>query len=131
MDKMNNVNLIGNLTKKPELRYTKSNKAYTKFTVAVNGYNEHVDFISCVAWEKLAENLCKFQDKGCKLGISGSIQTGSYDNEHGNKVYTTDILARNIEFLTPRQQSTEQKQAYNDIHKQEPQVDVSEDDLPF
>ena len=126
---MNSVNLIGNLTKKPELRYTNSNKAYTRFTIAVNGYNDHVDFISVIAWEKLAENLCKFQDKGGKLGIIGSIQTGSYENEHGNKIYTTDILAYNIEFLTPRKEtSPEAAQVRKDIA---PRVDVNSEDLPF
>jgi single-strand DNA-binding protein len=94
--------IIGNLTKTPELKYTQSNKAYTKFTIAVNGYNDHVDYISVVAWDKLAENICKYQTKGSKLAVNGSITTGSYDDNNGVKHYTTDILARNVEFLTPK-----------------------------
>ena len=88
---MNKVVLVGRLTADPELRYTASNKAYTRFTIAVNrnyknedGESE-ADFISVVAWEKRAETICKYVKKGNRLGIAGKIQTGSYEKEDGSR----------------------------------------------
>ena len=118
--------IIGNLTKTPELKYTQSNKAYTKFTIAVNGYNDHVDYISVVAWDKLAENICKYQAKGSKLAVNGSITTGSYDDNNGVKHYTTDILARNVEFLTPKPIEPTPTPQQQSQRNNEP-----ESDLPF
>ena len=112
---MNKVVLVGRLTAKPELRYTASNTAYTRFSVAVNrnftnadGKRE-ADFINVVAWRKQAETISKFFDKGNLIALEGRIQTGSYDDKDGNKRYTMDVALENFEFVeskNAREQST-------------------------
>lgn len=105
---INRVVLVGRLTKDPELRYTPNGIASCRFTVAVNRTfaNEHgerdADFISCVAWRKQAENLANYQCKGALIGVEGRIQTGSYEGQNGQRVYTTDVVADSIQFLEPR-----------------------------
>lgn len=102
---MNSVELIGRLTATPELRYTTSNRAYTRFTLAVNRNftNENgereADFISCVAWEKTAETISKYLKKGSRVGIVGRIQTGKYERPDGTTGYTTDVVIKHLEFL--------------------------------
>ena len=102
---MNKVVLVGRLTAKPELRYTGSNTAFTRFTVAVNrsftnseGKRE-ADFINVVAWRKNAENISKYFDKGSLIALDGRLQTGSYDDKDGNKRYTVDVALDNFEFV--------------------------------
>lgn len=98
---MNSVNLIGRLTKDPEIRYTGDQKAVAKFTIAVDdGYGDakKTNFISIVVFGKQAENCERFLAKGKLVGISGKIQTGSYEKD-GRKVYTTDVVANNVYFL--------------------------------
>jgi len=105
---INRTVLVGRLTKDPELRYTPNGIASCRFTVAVNRTfaNEQgdrdADFISCVAWRKQAENLANYQRKGALIGVEGRIQTGSYEGQNGQRVYTTDVVVDNIQFLEPR-----------------------------
>ena len=105
---INRAVLVGRLTKDPELRYTPNGIASCRFTVAVNRTfaNEQgerdADFISCVAWRKQAENLANYQRKGALSGLEGRIQTGSYEGQNGQRVYTTDVVADSIQFLEPR-----------------------------
>ena len=102
---MNKVFLLGRLTAKPELRYTSSNTAYTRFSVAVNRRNtkedgsREADFINVVAWRRTAEIIAQYFDKGNQICIDGSIRTGSYDDQNGNKRYTTDVLVENFDFV--------------------------------
>jgi len=101
---MNRVCLVGRLTAKPELRYTQSNIAFTRFTVAVNrpknaGGTQDTDFINCGAWRKQAENICRYLDKGSQVSVEGRIQTGSYTAQDGSKRYTTEVVADNVQFL--------------------------------
>ena len=102
---INNVVLVGRLTKDPELTYTPSGVAKARFTIAVNrsfsnqqGERE-ADFISCIAWRAQAQNLANFMRKGGLIGVQGRIQTGSYEGQDGKRVYTTDIVADSIQFL--------------------------------
>lgn len=110
---MNKVNLLGRLTNKPEIRYTGNNIASTKFTLAVNRTytkedgSRETDFISCIAWRKTAELICQYFDKGSQIGISGKIQTGSYDDKDGNKRYTTDIIVEDIDFVDAKKENKE------------------------
>lgn len=108
---MNIVSLTGNLTRDPELRYTTEQKPVCRFSIAVNdgyGDKQRTSFIPIVVFGKSAENCDKYLSKGSKVGVTGRIQTGSYTNKEGHKVYTTDVIAGNVEFLTSRaQQSTE------------------------
>lgn len=106
---MNRVELIGRLTKKPELNYTNSNKALTRFNIAINRDKEHTDFIPVVVWEKQAENVCKYLDKGKLIAIEGTIQTGTYEDKDGNKRNSFDILAHRVEFLENKQESTKEE----------------------
>lgn len=107
---MNKVCLIGRLTTKPELRMTSNNLANTRFTLAVNrnfsnaqGERE-ADFITIVAWRKQAENICQYLDKGSLVSVEGRIQTGSFDDKDGNKRYTTEVIADQVNFLESKNQ---------------------------
>ena len=101
---MNNVSLIGRLTTAPELKYTQSGTAYTRFSVAVDraytkqGEERQTDFINIVAWSKTAEFVCKYFMKGQRIGITGEIRTGSYTAQDGTKRYTTDVVANGVYF---------------------------------
>ena len=107
---MNRVELIGRITRDPELRYTGSNIATTRFTLAVNrpfqGQNgeQGTDFINIVVWRKQAENVKKFVSKGSLVAVEGRIQTGSYEKD-GQRVYTTDVVADSVQFLESKAQS--------------------------
>ena len=107
---MNRVMLIGRLTTKPELRYTGSNVPFSRFTVAVNRtFNNNngereTDFINIVVWRKQAENVKKYITKGSLVAVEGRIQTGSYEKD-GQRVYTTDVVADNVQFLETKAQS--------------------------
>lgn len=105
---MNNVNLIGRLTKAVDLRYTQNGVAYGSFTIAVNrrfknqNGEREADFINCVIWKKNAENLANFTQKGSLIGVSGAIQTRNYDNQQGQRVYVTEVLVENFDLLESR-----------------------------
>lgn len=107
---MNKVVLIGRITRDPELRYTASNIPNTRFTLAVNrnfqnqnGETE-ADFINIVVWRKQAENVKKYVTKGSLVAVEGRIQTGSYEKD-GQRIYTTDVVADNVQFLESKSQS--------------------------
>lgn len=100
---MNSVQLTGRLTRDPEVRYTDGGSTIARFTLAVNRRfksesGPDADFISCVAFGKTAEFIEKYFTKGKKMDLNGRIQTGSYTNKDGQKVYTTDIVVENVEF---------------------------------
>ena len=107
---MNRVELVGRITKDPELRYTSSNIASVRFTLAVNrpfqnqNGERETDFISCVAWRNQAENMKKYVSKGSLISVEGRIQTGSYDKD-GQRVYTTDVVCDSVQFLESKAQS--------------------------
>lgn len=104
---MNKVELVGRLTRDPEVRYTtgESANAIARFSVAVNRRfknaegNYDADFINCVAFGKTAEFVEKYFTKGMAIGLTGRIQTGSYTNKDGQKVYTTDVVVEETEFV--------------------------------
>ena len=102
---MNNVVLIGRLTRDPEVRYTDAQLAVARFSLAINrapgrdGQDRGADFPNIVLFGKQAENCERFLQKGRLVGVQGHIQTGSYTNKDGNKVYTTDVVADRVEFL--------------------------------
>ena len=109
---MNKVCLVGRLTKDPTCEYVNTNNgsvARARFTIAVDrGFgsnnqdgnnNRTADFISVVAWRKQAENITKFQKKGNQIAVDGRIQVDNYTNKDGNQVWTTYVVADNIQFL--------------------------------
>lgn len=105
---INRVVLVGRLTRDPELRTTGSGISVATFTLAVdrqftNSQGERgADFISCVIWRKSAENFCNFTSKGSLVGIDGRIQTRSYDNKDGQRVYVTEVVVDNFALLESR-----------------------------
>ena len=101
---MNSVQLIGRLTKDPEVRYTDGGASIARFSIAVDRRfkqegGESADFINCVAFGKTAEFIEKYFTKGKKIAITGRIQTGNYTNKDGQKVYTTDVVVKTTEFV--------------------------------
>ncbi len=101
---MNRATIIGNLTKDPELKTTGSGISVCSFTVAVRRpfSKDETDFIPVVTWRQLAENCAKFLTKGRKVGVSGRIQTRNYETNNGERRYVTEIIADEVEFLTPK-----------------------------
>ena len=102
---MNKVILIGRLTRDPELRRSTTGMAVCNFSVAVNrgfaGPNNEpqTDFINCVCFDKQAENLSRYMTKGRLISVDGRIQTRNYDNQEGKRVYVTEVVATNIQYL--------------------------------
>lgn len=116
---INRVVLVGRLTKDPELRYTQNGVAVASFTVAINrqftnSNGEHeADFINCVIWRKAAENFTNFTNKGSLVGIDGRLQTRSYDNQQGQRVFVTETVVDNFSLLEPRSESEKRNSANN------------------
>ena len=162
---MNTVQLVGRLTRDIELKFTASGTATGSFNLAVNrnftnqqGERE-ADFINCVIWRKAAENLANWTRKGSLIAIDGRLQSRSYENKHGQKVYVTEVVVNNFDLLESKettnnravqqysQQSQGQAQANYNIQGQNSvqssfgtgsssmneghPIDISEDDLPF
>ena len=159
---INNVTLVGRLTKDVELKYTPANQAVAQFTLAVNrtfknanGERES-DFINCVIWRKSAENFANWVKKGALIGITGRIQTRNYENQQGQRVYITEVIAENFQMLESRSQQQEQQQSQPQQRTAAPQqqhakqqsstpnfgrdsdpfssdstMDLNDDDLPF
>lgn len=155
---MNNANLVGRLTRPVDLRYTQSGIAYGSFTLAVtrkyknkDGERE-ADFINCVIWKKGAELLANYTQKGSLIGVSGPIQTRNYDNQQGQRVYVTEVLVENFDFLESRKNDVDGFSNAGNINTQNfnknqnlgwnfanndpftangDTYDVQDDDLPF
>ncbi|WP_302760742.1 single-stranded DNA-binding protein [Christensenella hongkongensis] len=108
---MNKAILVGNLTKEPEQRTTSSGIAVASFTVAVNRRyktqdgQQQTDFINCVAWRGTAEFVAKYFSKGSRIGVVGTIQTRTYDDQNGNKRYVTEVVADEVEFAGDKAQN--------------------------
>ena len=132
---MNNVILIGRLTKAPELSYTANTQtACGRFTMAVDrprrdGEDQGADFIRITVWGKQAETCDRYLDKGRQVAVHGRIQTGSYKDRDGKTVYTTDIVADRVEFLSGGQQ-TEPKPVRDDLDLPD-SFSAANDDMPF
>lgn len=155
---INNVVLVGRLTKDPDFRYTGNGTAVATFTLAVNrnftnqSGEREADFINCVIWRKPAETLTNYAKKGVLIGVTGRIQTRSYDNQQGQKVYVTEVIADNFQLLESKKANSSQNtqgngasnsQTNNYTRNQQntnsatadpfgnSSIDISDDDLPF
>lgn len=139
---MNQVGLVGRLTRDPELRYTQGGTAYCRFTLAVDrGLNKEkrkeaeannqptADFISCQAWGKTAEIISQYVKKGHLFSISGTIQTGRYEKD-GQTIYTTDVVVRSFDFIQARDQDSP-GQGHDDPGQEQGFYPVDNDDVPF
>lgn len=146
---INRVVLVGRITKDPELRKTQSGISTVSFTVACNrrfqsaGEGQpQADFINCVTWRQSADFLANYVKKGALLGVEGRIQTRSYDDNSGRKVYVTEVLAENVQILESKKDQASSNQAYVPSSQPEPAMyeaddfsadtlDIASDDLPF
>ena len=142
---MNQVVLIGRLSRDPELKETQNGKSVASFSLAVDKYGEGADFINCVVWGKSAENLVKYQSKGSQIGLSGRISTRSYDDTKGNKQYVTEVIADSIEFLgnkkkeeteydavqNARKETNPFEEFGNSIKNESNGIEIQDSDLPF
>lgn len=148
---INRVILVGRLTKDPVLRKTGAGKSVVSFTTAcdrkvkVDG-QPTADFINCIAWNKVADLMAQYLHKGSLVGVEGRIQTRSYDDQTGKRVYITEVVADSVQFLESKSASTNNAQAgytsdYN-ANNQDYEPDTSypddndtlkiaEEDLPF
>lgn len=137
---INNVVLIGRLTRDAELRYTPSNIAVATFNLAVNrnfkndNGDREADFINVVMWRQQAENFANWVKKGNLVGITGRIQTRSYDNQQGQRVYVTEVVAESFQILEKKDNAANNASMENQIppsfEKTNP-MNISDDDLPF
>lgn len=162
---LNRVVLVGRLTKDPDLRYTPNGVAVANFTIAVNRPfsnnqgGQDADFINCVVWRRAAENLANFMNKGSLVGVDGRLQSRSFDNQEGKRVFVTEVVADSVQFLETKgssqgggnrggsgyQSNQNQQPSGNNFDnnnnnqqreddpfadKGEP-IDISDDDLPF
>lgn len=139
---INNVVLVGRMTRDAELRYTPQNKAVATFTLAVNrnfknqNGERETDFINCILWNQPAENLANWAKKGTLIGITGRIQTRNYENQQGQRVYVTEVMANNFQMLESKDQQDGQNQGSYQNNGQSAfgnnqSMDISDDDLPF
>lgn len=127
---MNSVHLVGRLSKDPQPQQTKTGKEMARFTLAVDrAYNDDekkADFIGCVAFGKVASNICQYKRQGDMLAVEGRIQTGSY-NKDGVVVYTTDIIADKVEFLSTQQGKGEKQATTQKDEKPAPKAKIQPD----
>lgn len=162
---INRAVLTGRLTRNPELKATSSGLSVSAFTLAVNRQytdangNRGTDFISCVIWRKSAENFCKFTSKGSLVGIDGRIQTRSYDDKDGKRVYVTEVIVDSFSLLESKKDretnnnngnfnnqggnynnqsaGNNNTNGFGNNNSQDPfnetgdTVDITDDDLPF
>lgn len=129
MINLNNVILVGRLTKDIDLRKTQSNISNCKFTLAVNRRfnNEEADFINCVAWKQSAEYLSNYAKKGTIVSVEGRIQTSSYEGKNGT-VYATEVIADNVQIISEKKDNSRMGGYASDSGKS---VNIDESELPF
>ena len=129
---INNAVLVGRMTRDAELRYTPQNVAVATFTLAVNrtfksqNGEREADFINCVMWRQQDENLANWAKKGSLIGVTGRIQTRNYENNDGQRVYVTEVVAETFQMLESRNQ-----QSSNGTFGNDNPMDIQDDNLPF
>lgn len=156
---INNVVLVGRMTKDADLQYTANNIAVATFNLAVNrsfknnNGEREADFINCVIWRQQAENLANWAKKGALVGITGRMQTRNYENQQGQRVYVTEVVADSFQLLESRNAQGQREGSnslapsqnnYGNAGSQTPNfgngfgdlgsgtaMDISDDDLPF
>ncbi|MGT3822924.1 single-stranded DNA-binding protein [Staphylococcus aureus] len=143
---LNRTVLVGRLTKDPELRTTQNGVNVATFTLAVNrtftnaqGERE-ADFINVVVFKKQAENVERYLSKGSLAGVDGRLQTRSYENKVGQRVFVTEVVADSVQFLEPKNNNQQQNNSYNAPQNRQQNnpfanangpIDITDDDLPF
>lgn len=141
---INRATLVGRLTKDPEYRVTPSGVAVATFTLAINrtftnaNGEREADFINCVVFRRQAENVNKFLFKGNLAGVDGRLQSRSYENQEGRRVFVTEVVADNVHFLEPKNSKSGQSSKNNDqpvgnnpFQNTNGPIDINDDDMPF
>lgn len=141
---MNNVSLMGRLTRDVDLKYTTGNMAIGRFNVAVdrklskekrqeaeNNNQPIADFISCIAFKRTAEVIGQYFHKGNKIAITGHIQTGSYENQQGQRIYTTDVIVDSFDFVESNQDNNSNQGYSNPTDLGMSGQESFDSDLPF
>ena len=136
---MNNVTIIGRITKDLELKTTNNDKSVCEFTLAVNRKGiEGTDYITCVVWNKPAENLVKYQGKGSLIAVAGSLRVEKYQDKEDKTRYRAYVIANSIEYLETKKESKvqEQQKALNEVVNDpfedfNKEIQLDESDLPF
>lgn len=138
MRDINEVFLIGRLTKDPEIRMTQSGKDCLMFNLAVNRNDDEANFIRCVAFEKTAQNINQYLHKGDRLAITGTLTSRSYENQNGQRVFITEVLVRQTQFLNSKSSNNQSNNGYqaNNYQASQPTSNqqtttFNDDDLPF
>lgn len=126
---MNSVHIIGRITKDLEVKATPTGKSVLNFTVAIPRFRKEdgADFANCVAWNKTAENMGRFLKKGDRISVTGKLQSRTYEDKDKKKIYVTEILAEDVEFLNQKR-AEDPAEA---IPSTDGFTDVNTDDLPF
>ena len=134
---MNKVNLIGRLTKDPEIKMTSNATTFCAFTIAVDRHykdadgNRQADFINCIAWRQTAEFLKKYFSKGSRLAVCGSIQTRSYEDTNGEKKFATEVIVDEVEFVESNNSKRQQEEEQQPETKPQPAQQQPAGELPF
>lgn len=137
---INRVVMVGRLTRDPELRRTANGSAVTSFTLAINrpkrnDEEQQADYISCVVWNKVAENVEKYCSKGSLIGVEGRLRSRSYDNAQGQRVYVTEVVCDSVQFLDTRnsdkyaEQQNHSQSTYNPNQYQHPVQNQTQDNF--
>ena len=131
---MNNVMLLGRLTKDPELKYSQSGKAFTKFSIAVTReFNrDEADFINCIAWDKRAETICEYLRKGRRIALQGRLSVRSYE-QNGETKWMTEVIVDKFDFIDYQKSDTEENETKgNKNSTSEPEnFEDDPDEFPF
>lgn len=134
---INNVCLVGRLTRSVDLRYTPNGTAFGSFSLAIDrtyknqAGERETDFINCVIWRKPAINLSSYTKKGSLIGVEGRLQSRSYDNKEGQKVYVTEVIVENFSLLESKAVTEGRQEAPIENVEQVQFGEVNDDDLPF
>ncbi|EJG1262861.1 single-stranded DNA-binding protein [Staphylococcus pseudintermedius] len=139
---LNRVVLVGRLTKDPEFRTTQSGVEVATFTLAVNrnfkskNGEQQADFINCIVFRKQAENVNNYLNKGSLAGVDGRLQSRSYENQEGRRVFVTEVVCDSVQFLEPKSNNQSQQQGQapardNPFANANGPIDIDDQDLPF
>jgi single-strand DNA-binding protein len=135
---INNVVLVGRLTKDPEIRKTQTGLSVASFTIAANrpkkkDEEQKADFINCIAWRGTADFLGRYAKKGNLVGIEGRIQTRNYENQHGYTVYVTEILCNSVQLLESKKSNNDEpmENGIYSVDMEDMSIDLTSEELPF
>ena len=125
---LNNVVLVGRLTKDIEIRKTQNGKSVTSFTLAVQESKDETEFLDCTAWGNTADLMGTYLHKGSMVGVKGRLSKRSYEDTTGRKVYVTEVIVERVAFLDSKNSNQDSR---NDIEVPTQSIELTADDLPF